>query len=112
MLTRNDISLVNPLKCAVIAIRYLPLRILFTILCIFPLRDLGVMANNSVFQQQGQLDWVAASRNTVSFSLDILKRISDADIDAYTLVVAQKVVHQLHMHTIGQQRVLEAIKKL
>ena len=71
------------------------------------------MADNSLaFQQQGQVDWVAASRATVSFSLEILKRISDADIDAYTLVVAQKVMHQFHMPVIGQQRVQDAIKGL
>lgn len=71
------------------------------------------MASNSLtFQQQGQVDWVAASRTTVSFSLEILKRISDADIDAYTLVVAQKVMHQFHMPVIGQQRVQDAIKQL
>lgn len=71
------------------------------------------MASNSLtFQQQGQVDWVAASRTTVSFSLEILKRISDADIDAYTLVVAQKIMHQFHMPVIGQQRVQDAIKEL
>lgn len=71
------------------------------------------MASNSVaFQQQGQVDWVAASQTTVSFSLEILKRISDADIDAYTLVVAQKVMQQFHMPVIGQQRVQDAIKEL
>ena len=70
-------------------------------------------SNNSLaFQQQGQVDWVAASRTTVSFSLEILKRISDADIDAYTLVVAQNVMHQFHMPVIGQQRVQDAIKQL
>lgn len=71
------------------------------------------MASNSLtFQQQGQVDWVAASRTTVSFSLEILKRISDADIDAYTLVVAQKIMHQFHMPVVGQQRVQDAIKQL
>ena len=71
------------------------------------------MASNSLaFQQQGQIDWVAASRTTVSFSLEILKRISDADIDAYTLVVAQNVMHQFHMPVIGQQRVQNAIRQL
>lgn len=71
------------------------------------------MASNSLaFQQQGQVDWVAASRTTVSFSLEILKRISDADIDAYTLVVAQNIMHQFHMPVIGQQRVQDAIKQL
>ena len=71
------------------------------------------MASNSLtFQQQGQVDWVGASRTTVSFSLEILKRISDADIDAYTLVVAQKIMHQFHMPVIGQHRVQDAIKEL
>lgn len=71
------------------------------------------MASNSLtFPQQGQVDWVAASRTTVSFSLEILKRISDADIDAYTLVVAQNIMRQFHMPVIGQQRVQDAIKQL
>ena len=48
----------------------------------------------------------------MSFSLEILKRISDADIDAYTLVVAQNLMHQFHMPLIGQQRVQDAIKEL
>lgn len=60
----------------------------------------------------GQVDWVALTSNTITGSTAILQRLSMANVDPYTLVVAQAVSSHFRMSLLGQRRVHEAVQDL
>lgn len=60
----------------------------------------------------GQVDWVSLTSNTITGSTAILQRLSMANVDPYTLVVAQAVSSHFKMSLLGQRRVHEAVQDL
>lgn len=60
----------------------------------------------------GQVDWVSLTSNTITGSTAILQRLSMANVDPYTLVVAQAVSSHFKMSLLGQRRVHEAVQNL
>lgn len=73
---------------------------------------LSAGGGESAFSQQGAVDWVALSNTTVSVSVNILKRLSTAGVDAVTLVVGRNVCSRFHLSTVGQSRFHDSISKL
>jgi len=60
----------------------------------------------------GQVDWVSLTTNTLTGSTAILQRLSMANVDPYTLVVAQAVSSHFKLSLLGQRRVHEAVQGL
>ncbi|KAI9877889.1 MAG: hypothetical protein M1830_002518 [Pleopsidium flavum] len=60
----------------------------------------------------GQLDWVGLTNNTVTTSTAIFQRLSQANVDPYTLAMAQGVSSHFKMSSLGQRRVHEALQGL
>jgi len=74
-------------------------------------RDI-IPSQNAGFEQQGSLDWVALSRASVSFSVDILSRLMAAGVQPFTIVVGQEVARSLPLSLAGQRNVTNALDKL
>ncbi|KAI9877936.1 MAG: hypothetical protein M1830_002418 [Pleopsidium flavum] len=60
----------------------------------------------------GQLDWVGLTNNTITASTAIFQRLSQANVDPYTLAMAQAVSSHFKMSSLGQRRVHEALQGL
>jgi hypothetical protein len=61
---------------------------------------------------QGSIDWVALSKSTVSFSVELLARYSRAGVEALTVAVAQALCAQFNLPVDGQKRLELAVSKL
>ena len=64
------------------------------------------------FTQQGAVDWVALSKSTLSFSVEVLSRLSKAGVELITVAVAQAIFSGFNVPPDGQQRLANAIAKL
>ena len=67
---------------------------------------------NVSFQQNGSIDWVKLTSSTVTFSADVLARLSNKGVEPITLVAAQAAVSSLRLGSEGEQRALKAISQL
>ncbi len=61
---------------------------------------------------QGSIDWVALSKSTVTFSVELLARYSRAGVEALTVAVAQALCAQFNLPVDGQKRLELAVSKL
>jgi hypothetical protein len=68
--------------------------------------------NGGSFPQQGSVDWVQLGARTASFTIDILSRLSAANVDPYTLQVGQIIAKQFELSQIGRENVLNALNTL
>jgi hypothetical protein len=77
-----------------------------------PGESLGLPVARSNFQQQGSLDWVNLAKQTVSFSVDIMARISAANVDPYTVIVGQAISENFPLAPIGHRNLQQALARL
>lgn len=64
------------------------------------------------FVQQGQVDWVAFSKCTVSMSVEILARFQAAGVQELTYAGALQLTSRFSLPELGRQRVWDALQKL
>lgn len=66
----------------------------------------------SAFPQQGQVDWVELSNQSVQISVAVLARLSKAGVDPFTLQVGKAVCFNIALGPPGQERISDEIFKL
>lgn len=71
-----------------------------------------VPSSSGGFAQQGQIDWVAFSKHTISFSVELLARWSKAGIDPLTIATGRAIGHIFVLPPETQQRLDEALSRL
>jgi hypothetical protein len=71
-----------------------------------------VSAGSESFQQSGQLDWVSLSNTTFSFGLDVLVRLSKAQLDPATMAVSLITCNQFVIKPVAQKRIYDALLSL
>ena len=64
------------------------------------------------FPTSGQVDWVSLMKVPFQVPIGILSRISAAQVQPYTIVVAENLGHLFHLTAEGRQRIRDAISKL
>ncbi|KAF2196081.1 putative ankyrin repeat-containing protein, partial [Delitschia confertaspora ATCC 74209] len=64
------------------------------------------------FQQSGQLDWVALSKLPFSFGLDVLVRLSKAEVDPATIAIGLIACSSFKINTEAQRRISDALSSL
>ena len=64
------------------------------------------------FQQQGQVDWIALSNSTFTFTLGVISRLNKAGVDTLTSSIGKILCKRLALTLNGQERVQSAISKL
>lgn len=62
--------------------------------------------------QQGSLDWVALSKTTVSFSVELLARYARAGVEALTIAVGQALFAQFRVPADAQKRLELSVSRL
>lgn len=62
--------------------------------------------------QQGSIDWVALSKTTVGFSVELLARYSRAGVEALTVAVGQALFAQFSLPADAQKRLELSVVKL
>ena len=67
---------------------------------------------SGALEQQGSLDWVALSKTTVSFSVELLARYARAGVEALTIAVGQALFARFRVPADGQKRLELSVKKL
>ncbi|KAF5586976.1 hypothetical protein FPANT_7084 [Fusarium pseudoanthophilum] len=78
-----------------------------------PLMSQGGQPGTAVgFQQQGTVDWTSVLSGGVTFSVDVLSRLSEAGVEAFTLHAAMSILSNVKLGLNGEIRLLEAIDKL
>ena len=61
------------------------------------------------FQQQGTVDWTLLGKTGITAALGILGRISAANVDGLTVVVARAIGSHFAWHGIGRERFDQAV---
>ncbi|KAF5716677.1 hypothetical protein FMUND_6204 [Fusarium mundagurra] len=64
------------------------------------------------FVQQGQVDWIAFGKTTVSMSLDILARFQAAGVQELTYAGVMQLTTRFKLPLLGRQRVWDAVHGL
>lgn len=64
------------------------------------------------FQQQGTVDWVKLGKTGVTASVSILSRLSGANVDPFTISVAQALAGQFKLSRTGVARMNECLQSL
>ena len=72
----------------------------------------GTSNTIGAFSTAGQLDWVSLMKLPFQVPIGMLSRISAAQVDPYTIIVAQNLGHLFQLTAEGQQRILEALSNL
>lgn len=62
--------------------------------------------------QQGSIDWVALSRTTVSFSVELLARYTRAGVEPLTVAIGQALFMKSRLPTDAQKRLDHSVSKL
>ena len=68
--------------------------------------------SSSNFEQQGTLDWVSLSKETVGFSIQVLSRLAQGGVHPYTLVIGQHIGNHFKLSSIGRKNFTNAIQGL
>lgn len=58
---------------------------------------------------QGQISWDNLGRQTIAFSVDVLRRIAISGVDSYTLTVGQAICQHFRLATLGRKNVAETL---
>ncbi|OAL43154.1 hypothetical protein IQ07DRAFT_524896, partial [Pyrenochaeta sp. DS3sAY3a] len=69
-------------------------------------------STSASFTQQGSVDWVALSRGTLGFTVQGISRLSQAGIEALTVIATRGIFSQVRLGTLGQSRIEQAIKSV
>ncbi|MCJ1430150.1 hypothetical protein MMC29_008066 [Sticta canariensis] len=72
----------------------------------------GSQHYSGALAQQGSLDWVALSKTTVSFSVELLARYARAGVEALTIAVGQALFARFCVPADGQERLELSVKRL
>ena len=64
------------------------------------------------FQQSGQLDWVSLSNSTFTFGLDVLVRLSKAELHPATIAVGLIACNRFVINPKAQKRIYDALSSL
>jgi ankyrin repeat protein len=64
------------------------------------------------FQQTGQLDWVSLSKSTFTFGLDVLVRLSKAELDPATVAIGLITCNRFVIRAEAQKRIYDALSNL
>ena len=64
------------------------------------------------FQQQGTVDWVKLGKTGVTASISVLSRLSGANVDPFTISVAQAMAGQFKLSRAGVARMNECLQSL
>ncbi|KAI9787863.1 MAG: hypothetical protein M1816_007430 [Peltula sp. TS41687] len=73
--------------------------------------DPGINTSAS-FTQQGTVDWTRLAGGGFSVSLDIVRRISSAGLEPFTVAVAQQICRSLPLGPAGEKRLQECLSQL
>jgi ankyrin repeat protein len=71
-----------------------------------------IPAGSGSFDQSGQLDWVSLSRSTFGFGLDLLVRLSKAEISPATIIISQIACSRFEIKPEAQKRINDAFSSL
>ena len=71
-----------------------------------------VSTGSGNFQQSGQLDWVSLSRSTYTFGLDVLVRLSKAELDPATMAIGLIACNRFVIKAEAQKRIRDALSSL
>ncbi|KAF4961386.1 hypothetical protein FSARC_10202 [Fusarium sarcochroum] len=63
------------------------------------------------FEQTGTVDWAAIANGTVSFSVDVLSRLSKAGVEALTMCAARAIFSNVRLGELGESRLQTALDK-
>ena len=74
--------------------------------------DSNLPVAQSMFSQQGSLDWVALTNTSVSFSVGVLNCCSAAGVDPYTVIVGQAIAKNLQLGPVSMENVQHALVDL
>jgi hypothetical protein len=66
----------------------------------------------ATFPQQGSLDWVSLSKETLSFSFQVLQRLSAEGVDPYTFAIGNVVGNNFRLSATGRKNIESAINSL
>ena len=69
-------------------------------------------APNNNFQQQGQIDWVELSDKVISFTFNLLSRLSSAGVDPYTLTVGYAMANTFQLGQAGRRNIEQVMTSL
>ncbi|KAI9889016.1 MAG: hypothetical protein M1814_006074 [Vezdaea aestivalis] len=69
-------------------------------------------ATAPMFQQQGQVDWIALSKSVIQLSVEAYARLSKAGVEALTLEIGRGLCHSFLLQPASQERIIDAISKL
>lgn len=72
----------------------------------------GSAGSSSTLVQQGSVDWVALSRTSLHFSVEVLSRFSRAGVEIITVAIGQAIFSGFNVPADGQQRLADAVAKL
>lgn len=64
------------------------------------------------FQQQGTVDWTRVMSGSVTFSVDVLSRLSKAGVEAFTVYAARAIFSNVKLGPTGELRLHRALDKL
>ena len=64
------------------------------------------------FAQQGSLDWVALSKSSITFSVEVLGRLSKAGIDPLTVGIGRAICLGIPLKPEVQKRLNDALSRL
>ncbi|KAH7168332.1 hypothetical protein DER46DRAFT_679623 [Fusarium sp. MPI-SDFR-AT-0072] len=64
------------------------------------------------FQQQGTVDWTRVLSGSVTFSVDVLSRLSKAGVEAFTIYTARAIFSNVKIGPNGELRLHRALDKL
>ncbi|KAF5542061.1 hypothetical protein FMEXI_7665 [Fusarium mexicanum] len=64
------------------------------------------------FQQQGTVDWTRVMSGSVTFSVDVLSRLSKAGVEAFTIYAARAIFSNVKLGPNGELRLHHALDKL
>ncbi|EWG38358.1 hypothetical protein FVEG_01602 [Fusarium verticillioides 7600] len=78
-----------------------------------PLMSQDLQPSTAVgFQQQGTVDWTRILSGSVTFSVDVLSRLSKAGIEAFTVYAARAIFSNAKLGPNGELRLHRALDKI
>jgi hypothetical protein len=69
-------------------------------------------SSGSRFEQQGTVDWVSLSKETVGFSVQILSQLARGGVHPYTLVIGQHIGNSFSFSAAGRRNFTKALQEL
>ncbi|KAG5795906.1 hypothetical protein H9Q69_005051 [Fusarium xylarioides] len=78
-----------------------------------PLMSQDLQSSTAVgFQQQGTVDWTRVLSGSVTFSVDVLSRLSKAGVETFTIYAARAIFSNVKLGPNGELRLHSALDKI